>query len=54
MAEFGGPKIGARGRARTGDPLHAKRENELYLIGSLSFVLFPSTRFSPDLAGVFS
>ncbi len=29
--------VGGRGRDRTGDPLLAKRENEVYLIGSLGF-----------------
>ena len=37
--------IGGRGRDRTGDPLLAKRHKKIYLIGSLGFVLCPSTRF---------
>jgi hypothetical protein len=37
--------FGGRGRDRTGDPLFAKRNNEIYLVGSLGFVLCSSTRF---------
>jgi hypothetical protein len=38
-------KYGGRDRDRTGDPLLAKTRNEIYLIGSLGFVLCRITRF---------
>ena len=37
--------VGGREGIRTPDPLLAKRNNKIYLIGSLGFVLCPSTRF---------
>jgi len=37
--------VGGRGRDRTGDPLLAKRNNKIYLVGSLGFILCPSTGF---------
>ena len=38
-------KFGGRDRDRTGDPLLAKGNNKIYLVGSLGFVLCPSPRF---------
>ena len=48
------PRIGGRGRDRTGDPLLAKTRKKIYLIGSLGFVLCRSTWFCIQFGSIWT